>query len=260
MRLALTFVIVAGLSFCIVESANAQTQFEDFRVELTGTYWPLSTTGDIQTGTGATRVDLRSDLGVQKRKGIPQFGVVLKPGRKHRILFETSPYRLKGSSTITRSFEFGGQIFQVQDQIDSKLKIDYLFGGYQFDFVSLSRGHAGVRAGIAYFDAEASATSQSLGSGTEEAKVPLPIVGGEFRAFPIPGNDVFNINGEVKGISLGSYGHYVHANFNGGFRIVRHVRLQVGFNIVDMDVHEKDRSQGFTLRFTGPVFSVQLHD
>jgi hypothetical protein len=254
--LALTCVIALGLAG--VEPAAAQTSLDDFHVEFTATYWPLSPTGNVQTLT--TMVDLGSDLGVENRKGHPQFGLVVKPGRKHRILFETIPYRLKGSNTIDRTFEFGGRVFQVQDQIESETRINYLFGGYQYDIVSRQQGHAGVRAGIAYFDAKASATSLQFGSGTEEAKVPLPMIGGEFRAFPIPDNDIFNVNGEVKGMSLGPYGHYVHANFNGGFRVFRYVRLQAGFSIVDMDVHEKNRSQGFKLRFTGPVFSVQIHD
>src|SRR2546425_8392487 len=87
-------------------AAQAPDDFEQFRIEITGSYWRLNPTGNVQTRS--TEVDLRSDLGIRGQKGHGLFKVAVKPARKHRILFETVPYRLKGHNTITRTFEFGG--------------------------------------------------------------------------------------------------------------------------------------------------------
>lgn len=239
-------------------SVQSPRDFEQFRVELTADYWRLNPAGNVKTD--ATHVDLRSDLGVRGQKGHGLIKLAAKPGRKHRILFAAIPYRLKGNSTITRTFEFGGKIYPVQDVISSDSEINHFFAGYQYDFVSRRQGHVGVMVGVGYFDGKATVSSQRFGSSAEDGSAPLPLAGIEFRGFPIPGKNALNINGEVKGMSLGSYGRYIESDMNLGFGLGRHFTLQVGANLVDLDVHKKDLSEGFKLRFIGPTVSIQLRD
>ena len=232
---------------------------EDFRIEFTAGYWSLNPSGHIDTSS--TSVDLRSDLGIRGGQDEGSFKVVWKPGAKHRINFEVIPFRLDGENTITRTIDFGGRTYPIEDHITSSLNIDYVFGGYQYDIVNNARGHFGIGGGIAYVNAKASTTSQTLGlTGTEQRQVPVPAIGGEFRFFPIPGKNIFNINGEVKGIAQGSYGSFIQASANAGLAVTRILRVQAGFNFADADVHKPDLSNRFSVRFTGPVFSVQLHD
>jgi len=250
---------------------------DDFHFEITASYWPLNPTGTVVTSTD--RVDLKSDLGIQGRKSEPMLKVTFKPSQRQRLNFETVPYRLNGGNTVTRPFTFGGTTFPVHvtvsgipftlNHIDSKTEINYFFGGYQYDVVNNARGHAGIGASVAYFNAKAVAKitpSQTLVlsttpalSGIEERSAAIPLIGGEFRYFIIPGKRLLNVNGEVKGMSLGSYGKYVQGDLNAGVAVMRFLRLQVGINVVDADVHNS-AGRGFKLRFAGPLFSVQLHD
>ncbi|HYR86406.1 MAG TPA: hypothetical protein VE422_20130 [Terriglobia bacterium] len=237
---------------------EAAIDFEQFHIEFTGSYWRLNPTGNVQTGT--TQVDLRSDLGIRGRKGQGLFRVAAKPARKHRILFEAVPYRLEGHNTITRTFAFGGRTYTGQDTIDSDSRMNYLFGGYQYDFVTRPQGHVGVQVGVGYFDAKATVTSQRFGSSTEDGKAPFPLIGAEFRGFPIRGRNAFNLNGHIKGMSFGSHGHYIQSELNAGFGIGRHLTLQGGASVVDGDVHRTNRSKGFKLQFVGPTVSIQVRD
>jgi hypothetical protein len=232
---------------------------EDFHVEFTGSYWALDPSGYIQTRL--TRVDLRSDLGISGTTGEAFLKAVVKPGARHRINFEVIPYRLSGENVINRTIEFGGRTYPVQDTITSETNIDYVFGGYQFDIINNRSGHLGIGGGVAYFDGQASATSVSAGvTASERRQAPLPMVGGEFRVFVIPDKDIVNINGEAKGLPLGTYGSYFQATGNAGVALARFVRVQAGFAYVHGDVHNSRQTDGFKLRFAGPVFSVQLHD
>ena len=252
---------------------------DDFHFEITASYWPLNPTGTVVTSTD--RVDLKSDLGIQGRKSELMLKVTFKPSRRQRLNFETVPYRLNGGNTVTRPFKFGGATFPEQvivpitglplllNHIDSQTEINYFFGGYQYDIVNGAWGHAGIGAGVAYFHAEAVATippsitpvhsTTPAISGTEERSAAIPLIGGEFRYFIIPGKRLLNLNGEVKGMSLGSYGKYVQGDVNAGVAVMRFLRLQAGLNVVDADVHNS-AGRGFKLRFAGPLFSVQLHD
>lgn len=231
---------------------------EAFTVEGTVAAWWIRPSGDVLSN--GNRVDLRSDLGMSSRHVSPYVRATLKPSRKNRVVFETIPYRLEGNQALTRSFTFSNVTYTVQDRISSRTDVNYFFGGYQRDFVSGDAGHAGLLAGVGYLDGDASVRSETRGlSGTESAKVPFPLIGGEFRVFPAPGGHL-NVNGEVKGLPLGSYGHYIHGVINFGVALSRNLTAQVGYSYLNADVHEKNNGDGFKLDFRGPVISIQFRD
>lgn len=84
---------------------------EDFRVELTGAVWLVNSSGTIQAN--GTPVDLVSDLGAQQRQPTFFGRLVVKPGRKHRIVIEGTPFRISGYNVVDRTFVYRGQTFNV---------------------------------------------------------------------------------------------------------------------------------------------------
>ena len=237
---------------------GAQVQDEeDFHLEVTAALW---------VGTAAApfnRVSPRwiyeADLGVRQNR--PQFAgsLVFKPARRHRLIVEGAPYHLAGDNQLTRQFTFSGQTYTLQDRVVSDADIEFVFGGYQYDVVSNPRGHLGFQGGVAYVDATGTVRSQTFGFfGTITQSFPFPVAGTEFRLFLIPGSTVLNVNGGVKGMTLGDYGHFVEGGINGGVGLGRHVTVQAGYRVADADVHRKDQTRGFTPRFSGAIFSVQF--
>ena len=248
------------LAFAIVLVSSTAVFAEDFHFEFTAGYWPLKPLGAIQTST--TRVFLGPDMGIEGWKSHPAFKLVLKPLSKHRINLEIIPYRMKGRKTLERPFQLGGRTFVVQEQVFSKVSTDIFAGEYQYDVVNNNNGHVGISAGIAYLGgtARVNVVGRQATVATEEGKAPIPLVGSEFRIFPMRETELLNVNGAVKGAPLGSYGHYIQVNLNLGVAIAKSLRFQIGFSRVDFDAHVKDRTKGFDMRFSGPVFSLQLHD
>ena len=226
---------------------------EDFRAEISASAWRTSVKGSLQAA--GLPVDLRSDLALEDRTTF--FGrLVLKPGQRHRIIVEGSPYSFEGTNTVSRTITFGGRTFTVQDTLRSNADLTYVYGGYQFDLVSSERGHFGLQAGGAYLNASGIITSGTTGvSGSHEEKIGLPLAGAEFRVWPLP---FINIAGGVKGMALGGYGHFVQGEISGGIGIKR-VNFQAGYRFLDADVHENndqpDRA-GIAPRFGGPFFGV----
>ena len=184
---------------------------------------------------------------------------VVKTAERHGFTVEFVPYRLNGDNSLTRTFRFNGRDYPVQDRIHSEASLNYFFGGYQYDLVKAQRGYLELVAGVGYFGASVRVESQQVGTGTEQRRMPLPMIGGKLRIFPF-GEGTFNINGEVKGMSFGSYGRYIQPNVNAALAIAPHVRVQAGFNLVDADGNNSDRAKGFKVRFAGPIFSLQVHD
>ena len=244
-------------ALCLLPAAALAQQVENFRVELTASAWILGTKGTIQSGI--TPVDLKADLAIEQSKPTFFGRLVVKPTRRNRLIVEGLPYRLTGENTIARQFVFNGRTYTVRDQVTSTADIDAVFFGYQRDVVSRPQGHFGLAAGVAYVNATGTIQSRNFGfTGTEHQSFPFPLAGLEGRAFLIPGSNLLNINGSVKGMSLGDYGHYVDAQVGGGLGLGRHLTIEIGYRVADADVHRKDQTRGFAPRFSGPMVSLQV--
>src|SRR5436190_7822712 len=231
---------------------------EAFTVEGTVSAWFLHSSGDVISN--GNRIDFRTDLGISSRHTSPFIHVILKPRRKDRIVFETIPYRLEGNAQLTKSFTFNGVTYTIQDRVASEANVNYFFGAYQRDLVSGSMGHAGLQAGVGYLDGDANVKSQTRGlQGSESAKIPFPLIGGEFRVFP-DSRGHLNVNADVKGFPLDGYGHYFQTVVNVGVSLSHNLTAQVGYAYVNGDVHEKNNGDGFRLNFRGPVISIQFRD
>jgi hypothetical protein len=116
-------------------------------------------------------------------------------------------------------------------------------------------------AGIGYVDATGTLSSRQFGfSGTEHQAFPFPQLGAEGRAFLVPHRNLLEIDGELKGMSLGDYGHLLQFAVHGGVSVGRYFTVRVGYMIANSDVHRKDNTRGFNPTFQGPVFGIQLRD
>jgi hypothetical protein len=225
----------------------------NFRVELTLSGWFASLRGDLQAG--GLPVDLDSDLALEDRWTF--FGrLVLKPARKHRILMEGAPYRFEGRNTLQRTIVYAGRTYTISEDVASTAELTYVFGGYQYDFLSGPAGHLGIQGGVAYVDAAGEIRSVTRDiAGRHEERFPIPLAGVEGRVFVVPGR--VSISGELKGMTLGPYGRFIQGSVDAGVTLGP-VTFLAGYKILDSDVHEEEGGSGVRPRISGPIFSIQL--
>jgi hypothetical protein len=234
----------------------AQSDPEAFRFEVTALAWRTSVEGTLQSGI--LPIDLQSDLNLQPQWTF--FGkLTAKPGRKHRIFIEGSPYSFDGRNALARSVTFNGRTYNVQDRIVSSAELTYVAAGYQYDVIGRPRGHLGFQVSGAYLDATGTLSSINTGiSATRSQQIGLPLAGAEFRAFLIP--SILSVSGEIKGMAFGDYGHFVQAGVFAG--VGWHgVSLQAGWQILDADIHEANggaNPAGIAPRITGPIVGIQF--
>ncbi len=251
---------VAGI-VCLFAGLAQGQDLERFHIEMTSGFWRLGSEGTLQSN--GTAVDLKSDLGIRQDRFTFSGKLSLKKGRKHQFNIEAIPYRLFGQSRLSRAITYNGTTYGVQEDISTKADITYIAAGYQYNFLHRDQGHVGLTIDAGYLDATGSIMSLDRPlSATKSQKAPLPLIGGDFRAFLVPHKKILNVNGGVKGMSFGSYGHYVHGEGNVGVGIGP-ITVQAGYQIVDLNVHiDKASSTSFAMtpRFSGPVFSIQFRD
>jgi hypothetical protein len=255
MRRLLIFSTVLFLLTTCLNAQNSESP-ESFRIELTGSAWLNGPTGTIQAE--GTPVNFVTDLAAGSQE--PRFygRLIYKPARKHRIIVEGSPLSFSGVNTISRSIVFLNKTYTVNQTVSTAADVNYAFVGYQYDPVSGSYGHLGFQTGVAYLGVQGTLHGQQSGlSGTKSYQAPVPLIGTEFRVFPVPHHRIIQLEGMLRGITAGGYGYFIEGGASGGLRLGP-VAVLAGYREMFADVHQ-DRANpdGVALHLKGPMFSLQ---
>ena len=176
------------------------------RFEVKASFWRPSVEGQLQSGV--VPIDLRSDLALAEDW---QFhgSAVARIGKRHGIVVEGAPLRFQGANLLSRTIEYNGRVYNVRETLESAAELAYIFVGYQWDFLAQRGGHLGLRTGGAYLSASGELLSESTGVSTARAyRIGLPLIGLAGRGFLF--HRVVDVDGDFQGMSLGSYGHFVH--------------------------------------------------
>jgi hypothetical protein len=229
---------------------------EDFRLEFTGSAWLTGPTGTIQAN--GTPVNFVTDLAAGAQQARFYGRLVFKPARKQRIVVEGSPISFSGIKNINQSFVFLGKTYNISQTVATNANVNYVFGGYQYDPFSGRYGHLGFQTGLAYVGVQG--TLDGIQSGITETKkfqAPVPLIGTEFRAFPIPHLKLVEVEGMLRGITAGGYGYFIEGGASAGLRY-RAFSVLAGYREMFANVHQESANpSGVALRLKGPIFSAQ---
>lgn len=248
-------VIVLFISVSSLFAQSRETP-ESFRLELTGSAWLLGPTGTLQAD--GTPVNFVTDLAEGARETHFYGRLIFKPGRKHRLIVEGSPISFSGNTVIDRSIVFAGRTYNVSEPVVSSADITYVYAGYQYDPLTGRYGHLGFQVGAAYLGVQG--TLNAIQSGVDESKsfqAPIPLIGTEFRLFPVPHHRIVQLEGMVRGITAGGYGYFIEGGASGGLRFGP-IALLAGYREMFANLHQNDGSgDGVALHVKGPIFSLQ---
>jgi hypothetical protein len=228
---------------------------ESYRLEIAASLWRMNTNGTIHAD--GSLVDLVSDLGVGQRKRLFDGQLTLRFGRKNRFVLEGRPISIRGLNTINRNVTYFGENYSVSETLKSSADVNYVYGGFHHDWFKGSMGRFGSSIGAAYLGLAGSI--QGLESGlNKHNSVPfgLPLAGVDFRLFPIPGKRWIDLEGGVRGLPAGGYGHWVEGSAGvGGW--LGPVGVQLGYREMLINFHQTGlNANGLNLRFRGPMVSA----
>ena len=247
------FLIASGL---LADTASAQEAAgRAYHYEISASWLGLTPGGNVQTNSNL--VDFGSDLGIEKMASQAGFAFLIRPGSRNGIFSEFIPYRFSGSQTLARGFRFGGVSYAVNEPVTSEASLNYLSFGYHRSIVEHQRMGIALRAGASYIGVSARASSPTAGSAEVNRDVLFPFAGVLAQYFPSTKRN-FNLRGEVRGMSFGSYGGFIDVGGAIGFTISPRMTLDAGYRAINGDGHHNTR--GAELNFRGPVISFRFHD
>ncbi len=257
-RGALFSLLVCPLAlFPRLAAAADASNAENFKVEVTGAAWLVDSSGTIQAS--GTPIDLVTDLGAGQQQPTFYGRLVLKPGRRHRIVLEGTPFRITGFNVVNRPIVYRGQTFNVSQTLRSSASLDYFFAGYQFDLLSGPAGHLGLSAGGAYLGATGVIHAVEAGTSASSTQtIGLPLAGAEGRWFPLRSHKLIELDGGLRGMAFGGYGNYFEVSANGGV-VFGPFALLAGYRRVNADIHTTSSTnpEGVNIHLYGPIFSAQ---
>jgi hypothetical protein len=228
---------------------------EDYRLELSVALWRMNSSGLIR-GDG-TPINLVGDLGAQQRQRRYDGRVVFKFRRKQRFVLEAVPISMNGLNTLHRNVTYFGDEFSVSETLKSSAHIDEIYGGFHHDWVSGSMGRFGSSIGGAYLGLAGSIDGEQSGLHKQNSQpFGLPLAGLDFRLYLIPHKRWIALEGALRGLPAGAYGHWVQCN-GGVDGWIGPVGLQLGYRETLIDFHQSGvNPNGVNVRFSGPMAAL----
>jgi hypothetical protein len=211
---------------------------EKYHVEFAGTLWNPNITGLVsseQFGQVGTEIDFMSDLGYVKTR-FRDMRIVLRPSKKSKFRIQYTPLLFESETTFRRNIVFNGINFPVSVPIESSFAWKTWRFGYQYDFVSRSRGSVGMLLEVRQTQAEARIKTNSpiFSPAIDEysmIKAPLPAFGVVGRAYPI---QPLAINFELSGFRLPDVDPQYQADYfdwdiHGTYNFTNNFGVQMGW-------------------------------
>jgi len=150
-----------------------------------GLYWFPDMQGDLQvdnSGIVGTKVDLREDLGIDN-ESYPWVDVFFGIG-KHHLTFSYYEANYAGSQYLQKDIWFNGELFSINELVDSKIDYKTYDLMYQYDIVDWENILAGFSLGIVgrvkYIEGEVALASATQTT-KQEFTAPIPLLGANFH-------------------------------------------------------------------------------
>lgn len=135
---------------------------------------------DADAGTLGTELSGEDDLGLDKNKVLARGEVWFRMKERHRARISSYfiPLNRRGNTILDRTIAFGNETFNVNEAIQSELKLNLFAITYAYSFVKNDRMELGASLGFDVVEFEAKATVPArLRTEREERSGPAPLVG-----------------------------------------------------------------------------------
>jgi hypothetical protein len=255
--LALTISVPASAQYG--RRAGSMTPGEDYTVEFGAYTWKPTPEAIIATefeSIPGTPVDLVDDLGIEKGN-LPDFRLVLRPARKHKLRVSYVQIHYSAEATLRRTIVFRGTTYRVGLPVNSDFEWKAWRFGYEYDFIRRELGYVGLLLDVKYTDVKLGILSP-LFDERAEARVPVPAVGGTFRVYPVP---FVALTGEVSGFKLpgnltegDETADYLDWDLSVILNFTRNIGAQLGYRAIDVG-YRADEDYG-DLRMRGVYFGA----
>ena len=225
---------------------------ESFHIEASAAFWfPTAdmTVSSQSLGILGSQINFKNDLGLTDKR-LPEFQLVLRPFRSHKLRLQYIPIQYDATATLTKDVVFNGIRYRLGLPTTSSLDWKAYRFGYEYDFIVKNSGFAGFILEAKYTDVTVNLTS-AIATEFAHAKAPIPAIGGIARYYVVPN---ISITGELTGFKIPDSvnkqynAHYVDIDVYGTLNFSNNLGVQAGYRSLDLGYLVKTDSGSFVLK------------
>ena len=261
---------VAAALLALAQAAFAQVPEALDRASVSlGDFYPavdarVSAGGPVIAGSD---VDFQQDLGLEKRRSLPNF-------RAELLVFDSQGFSIGGyrysrqtGTSLARDIAFDGNDYAIDAHVEARLRLDVMHAAWHWWFASGPQDVIGLGLGAAYYDLGGTiegavsvngGSAQARGSAQGDAIAPLLTLGWR-HAFS---ND-FRVYADFSGVRKPSgalTGHLVNGTLGMEYYPWRNlgVALEYSANNLDLKADKASWEGRARIHFYGPAAFVRL--
>ena len=255
--LALVGLLASGLALA-QETWTVNPGLQDgFTLEV-GAYAPEVKTNarldSVTLGRG-TSISFEDDLGLDDREIQVSVLGKLRLGERWRIEGEYFALNRSGTRAISRTINFGGNIYPVGITVNSEFDSDIYRLSAGYSFIKSTQAELGVALGLHITDFTMSLAGANVSQRTGDALAPLPTIG-IYGAYALTPRWLLTGRADIFSFSYDDYdGSLVNLVAGIDYRFSRNFGVGLGYRYVDydLDVTKSSFSGNIQYEFSGPV-------
>ncbi|MDY6881192.1 MAG: hypothetical protein SV686_13165 [Thermodesulfobacteriota bacterium] len=200
--------------------------------------FPSGTVAGTIEGVGQ-KVNLEDDLNLDDSEEITA-EIALQWGNS-RLSVNYLPIRFTGAGTLTVAGEFNGQVFNVDDEVRSGIRIDLYDVGYTYYLINFddlpTRIQFGAEVAVKITDTELTFEDRTAGFVERESiTVPIPTLGLRAR---IALADYLGLTGRIGYMAYDEH-HFLDAEAQVEFSPLPNVGIYAGYRYFDLKIDDED--------------------
>jgi len=194
-------------------------------------------------------IDLKKDLGATDQR-FRALQLQLRPSPNHKFRFQYIPVSYEASARLNQDIVFNGIRYRLGVPVNTTFDWKTFRIGYEYDFVTRSRGFAGFIVEAKYTDVKVELDSP-FAQEFARARGPVPALGGIGRVYVVPN---ISITGELTGFKIPDSvdsrynAHYVDLDIFGTVNFNNNIGVKAGYRSVDVGYLIKSDAGSFTLK------------
>jgi hypothetical protein len=249
-------------------SAQSDTEFESYKVRISGFWFYSNPSGSFQGSNDATGINLTKDLGFNSYSTFTgKFD--WKFTHKNHFYLIGSSFDLTRQTVLTRTFTFRGQTYIAGLSVKANLSAPAIAPGYQYDFIRRKRGYLAGAIQVDLFNTSASLSAaaqivngmqQAAISGKQSLLAPIPVAGPVARLYLTDSPRLF-VEANVYGMYLFGYGNFVSTADYLGLTVTKNLSVNAGYQLASrLVVNNDSKSNRLGIRLTqkGPIAGLQV--
>ncbi len=173
---------VAGPGIARAEETDDSRDYDRFGFTVGGFFVDLDSETEVgsQSGRGTT-INLEDDLGMDSSETVLFLGAEWRFAARHSIGLSYLNLDRDSFTTIDEEFEFDGEIFPINADVDAKFDYDVLGAIYRYSMIQREKTDFRFLFGVSYIDFDIAMEAETI-----VGNIPILIRGREEEEFPVP--------------------------------------------------------------------------